>query len=341
MPFGEFTPAFEAAETVPAAGSGNRPVFPGETPTVGAQEAWARAYSRVEDADTLTVLRGGVPAKLAMATEPFDIGLLAAGAAGVDKLTESQLALQQIKVADENSRKLKYRTARLVEVNNEGGQHLIESLVTNAGLLRRKLKNAHESMGSGGAMMLDGAAIWKALTDTSLCPDDPTQDKAELELKKLEAEPLADGVSGAEFAARIVKFERDINPHLFEPKSDRAVVRWVYEQLPGSAHFSKEMTKAEALAAGKSGDAAWIAATLVTKLDALSKSMNKTMGIGATAGMAAFAGLGVWAKPSGAGSSLAAFAGASRLPDGKTCARTVLVCLRIGGRAGLPPSTMD
>ena len=87
MPFGEITSAFEAVETVPAAGSGNRPVFPGETPTIGAQEAWVRAYSQAEDADTLTVLRGGLPAKLAMATEPFDMGLLAAGAAGVDKLT--------------------------------------------------------------------------------------------------------------------------------------------------------------------------------------------------------------------------------------------------------------
>ena len=72
----------EGVGSVYAAAGGKWPLFTGEAPAKGDLERWIRDYAKAESADVMTALRGGVPAKLAADTQPFDNLLLEAGGGG-------------------------------------------------------------------------------------------------------------------------------------------------------------------------------------------------------------------------------------------------------------------
>ena len=137
--------------------------FAGELPSRGEVERWCRAARVKLSNDQKSVLRGAVPAKLEMDTEPFDYSSLPALPADAAESTKATRALQLAKYDSDNAKMAKYRAERINEIKAELGEDVAAALERNAQLLLKTLKSSCKIGGSAGDTF-DGAPRWHVCT---------------------------------------------------------------------------------------------------------------------------------------------------------------------------------
>ena len=113
--------------------------FAGELPGRGEIERWGRSTKSFMTNDQKAVLRGSVPAKLMLDTEPFDYTGLPDLPAMATDVQKNNRAFEIAKYDNSNAARLKYRAARIVEVKSELGDDIALALEARAQLLLKKL----------------------------------------------------------------------------------------------------------------------------------------------------------------------------------------------------------
>ena len=253
-------PTFNTEPDAAAAGAGARTRFrdfPGEKPTRADREKWCREARRAMSAEQQAIMRGAVPARLAVETAEFDLSALPALAADATSSDKDRRAQYIMTKTHENALKVAYREARVREIGNEMASDLEAAFEARAGQSWKKLKSDHQVPGHAG--MLDGKAIFEAIeaveptTFNSLSTDAAAAAFAELQQMR-----LADGCSADDVSARFNRFTRDINPYLLEPKGDKGIVRWMLDEMPASCFNAVDAVERLAEEKGKLNDPVWV-----------------------------------------------------------------------------------
>ena len=228
-------------------------------------------------AEQQAIMRGAVPARLAVETAEFDLSALPALAADATSSDKDRRAQYIMTKTHENALKVAYREARVREIGNEMASDLEAAFEARAGQSWKKLKSDHQVPGHAG--MLDGKAIFDAIeavestTFNSLSTDAAAAAFAELQQMR-----LADGCSADDVSARFNRFTRDINPYLLEPKGDKGIVRWMLDEMPASCFNAVDAVERLAEERGKLDDPVWVQDELMKAAQKVLRHVQKLGG---------------------------------------------------------------